>query len=569
MREITFAALSDPGKVRGDNEDKIWPEEAAHPCQDNALGRLFVVADGMGGHGAGEKASQIAIDVISEMFYGDQLTTEDIETRLVNSIKAAHQQIRADSTLSEEMHDMGTTVVAAVIQNDLLVIAWVGDSRAYVLRNKDNRLRLLTKDHHPLWPEIERGEITWAELYVHPLRSQISRALTSQKADIVVDVVRSKLYPGDRVLLCTDGLTGEVPDQTIETQLKTHSVKRAVPSLIRLAKKPKKWPDPNQDKPLRSLGGEDNISLILIQMWGGEKKRPVLLQMLTGLLTEFSLLGTRGRTLLALVLVICFVGILLIFFRDGERPLTHSPVITSASIALSSTPIAELSTTATIPTPAPPTEILPTATLASPLPTPTETPTNTPTSPPTPTLTPTDIPSPTPTLTPSSTPTDTPSPISTLSPTSTFTPIPTIIPPPNLLELEEPVTSVNDPIFVRWTWSESCDEFDDFKENYVFEVRIRSIPEGESFRSVMSTLSEQKDIECYARNSYVYKFGNPGAFEGIKNNSQHQIEVWIHNRENLDTVKEEPPVERSQPINLNIGATSDSSGPPKLSTPSP
>ena len=183
-------ACSDVGQLRQSNEDALLLSDP-----------VFAVADGMGGARAGEVASAMAVAALHGFHGGEQALAqaiEDVNLRI-------HSASRNDASLL----GMGTTITAAMIDGDALVLAHVGDSRAYVLRA--GQLRQLTDDHSLVGELIRRGALTPEEAERHPQRSVITRALGADET-VDVDVLRVPVESGDLILLCSDGLTGMVSD---------------------------------------------------------------------------------------------------------------------------------------------------------------------------------------------------------------------------------------------------------------------------------------------------------------------------------------------------------------------
>lgn len=233
MNNIDFALGTHTGLVRELNEDShlALPE----------LG-LWVIADGMGGYEAGEVASRITILEIARSI--------EQGISLVNAIENAHRAIQTAALQGEGSADMGSTVVAAKLDGLRYEIAWVGDSRAYLW---NGTLHQLTKDHSYIQLLLNAGLITESEMPNHPSRNIISQALGAggiDNATIKVDLVSGELNAGDTLLLCSDGLNGEVSDNCIETILSdTTNNQVRVDRLITTALK---------------AGGTDNITVIVI-----------------------------------------------------------------------------------------------------------------------------------------------------------------------------------------------------------------------------------------------------------------------------------------------------------------
>ncbi len=193
-----FGSRTEVGHVREHNEDSLVVTPP-----------LFAVADGMGGHEAGEVASEIAIKTLAELAPqnadGEALARAVVAANL-NVIKAPREGIGREG--------MGTTLTAAILEGERLVIAQVGDSRAYLLH--DGHLQQLTRDHSLMADMIEAGQLTEAEARVHPNRSVITRAIGSDP-HMQPDIYELNVASGDRILLCSDGVCGMIDDQEIAT----------------------------------------------------------------------------------------------------------------------------------------------------------------------------------------------------------------------------------------------------------------------------------------------------------------------------------------------------------------
>jgi serine/threonine protein phosphatase PrpC len=236
---------------------------------------LFLVADGMGGHGAGDIASAAAVESIPQVYYGLGDDYSEIEERLELAVQIAHQRILEDARQSVETKNMGTTIVAVVVKYEearsagQCCVAWAGDSRVYRLRQ--GQLEQLTQDHSRIWPLIEAGQLTWDQLRLHPERSKITNALTAQRRDLSISLRYFDLAPGDQLLLCSDGLSGEVRPEEIRQILLKHPPAEAVDRLIEKANTPKVVQAEGQVVALE--GGDDNITAIVIELPGGQPRR--------------------------------------------------------------------------------------------------------------------------------------------------------------------------------------------------------------------------------------------------------------------------------------------------------
>ncbi len=226
-----YAARTDVGCVREHNEDSFI---AATP--------LFVVADGMGGHEAGEVASEIAIRTMLE-----KAPNSPDGDALANAVKCANAAIIAGAANGTGRPGMGTTMTAAQIFDDQLLIAQVGDSRAYLLH--EGTLQRVTRDHSLVADLVEQGRITEEEARVHPQRSVITRALGSD-LNVEPDIYILRVSQGDRLLLCSDGLSSMVMDSTIAAILRSNDDPQSCcDALIREA---------------LAAGGLDNVTCVVV-----------------------------------------------------------------------------------------------------------------------------------------------------------------------------------------------------------------------------------------------------------------------------------------------------------------
>ncbi|MDH1056658.1 PP2C family protein-serine/threonine phosphatase [Aquipseudomonas alcaligenes] len=230
MQSLGFAAQSVAGRVRGHNEDAVLclPE----------LG-LWAVADGMGGHECGEVASALALDTLRQSIVAG--------SGLESSIHAAHQAILA-AVQEEGGRRMGSTVVAVRFVDADYEVAWIGDSRAY--RISLDGIERLTRDHSWVQAMIDAGELSLAEARQHPRRNIVTQCLGQGEQELEVGRVQGSLAPGELLLLCSDGLTGELTDEQIqEVCAGAATLDELVDELIGLANR---------------LGGKDNISCIVL-----------------------------------------------------------------------------------------------------------------------------------------------------------------------------------------------------------------------------------------------------------------------------------------------------------------
>jgi protein phosphatase len=249
---IAYKAVSDVGKKRKGNEDSLFlnPEQ-----------RLFVVADGMGGHAAGEIASRTAVDAINEFVCltgGDEEITwpfgldENISydgNRLKTAIRHANRKVLEATKEKSEYEGMATTVAAVLVDGEVANIGHVGDSRIYLLSNDE--FTQLTSDHSWVNEQLQSGVISPDQARNHPLRNVVTRALGG-RADLAVDMQTRKMRDGDLLLLCSDGLTSMVSDEEIARILREAQgdVEKAAEALVGAA---------------NEHGGEDNITVVVLR----------------------------------------------------------------------------------------------------------------------------------------------------------------------------------------------------------------------------------------------------------------------------------------------------------------
>ncbi len=232
---------TDIGKMRKLNQDAVYTSE--QPVGN--LPNLFLVADGMGGHNAGDYASRMALDTIVEKIADSKLT--DPEKILEEAVTAANEVVRESAEKLPELEGMGTTVVAATWDGETLHVANVGDSRLYVVGHK--KIKQITRDHSWVEEMVRRGGLGREEAKNHPDKNIITRAVGAGDT-VRIDFFSAKLEEGDMVLMCTDGLTNMLEDEEILSVLEiSRDIVEKAEELVRVA----------NDK-----GGRDNISVILI-----------------------------------------------------------------------------------------------------------------------------------------------------------------------------------------------------------------------------------------------------------------------------------------------------------------
>jgi protein phosphatase len=247
-KTVTASVQTDAGCVREANEDSgryVKPSDAE---TQKTKGILTIVADGMGGHASGEVASQMAVELISEIYYADPRT--DAPAALRSAVEQASHQIYETSLSDEKYYGMGTTVIALVLLNDRAFSAHVGDSRLY--RRRENNLEMLTFDHSQVMEMVKYGIISMEEARNHDDKNVILRAVGTQPT---VEVEVSDVFlieTGDEFLLCSDGLCDMLTDDEIlQTWSAATDVHAAVENLIEAAKK---------------SGGHDNITVGIVRV---------------------------------------------------------------------------------------------------------------------------------------------------------------------------------------------------------------------------------------------------------------------------------------------------------------
>jgi protein phosphatase len=246
---LNVAQLTDIGRTRSSNEDNLIVVMPQSQQLLQSRGALFVVSDGMGGHSKGEIASQLAVQTVNDTYYDD--VDKDIPTALKDALTQANEIIlRAGA--DHDAHttggvSMGATCVAAVLHEHTLYAANVGDSRVYVVHA--GQLRQITRDHSLVAQMMERGELTAAEARTHEQRNIIYRALG--QAEVEVDLFTEPVVEGDIIILCTDGLSGVVPEEDLQAIVEHYPPTECVPRLIARA---------------NDAGGPDNVTAIVVRV---------------------------------------------------------------------------------------------------------------------------------------------------------------------------------------------------------------------------------------------------------------------------------------------------------------
>lgn len=243
---IIFAAKTDLGQIRENNEDKFDCIEPDEPSVLAVKGRVYAVADGMGGHSAGQVAAELALNLFIRSYYSD--LSPEIESCLRKAVREANAYVVDVARNVPGRTGMGATLTAGVVRDDDLFIVQVGDSRCYLLR--EGRLEQMTEDHSWVADQVRSGAMKLEDAEQSPFRNVITRSMGGAP-EVEPDITAVKLQPGDRYLLCSDGLSGMVPHAEIGELLAEGSPSVAAWNLIERA---------NQ------YGGRDNITAFVLQI---------------------------------------------------------------------------------------------------------------------------------------------------------------------------------------------------------------------------------------------------------------------------------------------------------------
>ncbi|WP_273125479.1 Stp1/IreP family PP2C-type Ser/Thr phosphatase [Bacillus weihaiensis] len=235
--------LTDRGKVRQHNEDSV-------SIFENGSGLLAIVADGMGGHLAGDVASQMTISVFKEMWNEapDFKGPQEAESWLEEKVMEVNRSVFAHSRENSDCQGMGTTIVTAIVTQSFATIGHIGDSRCYIL-NKSG-FKQITQDHSLVNELVKSGQISREDAEHHPRKNVLLRALGTEE-HVELDIQTLSIEPDDIVLLCSDGLTNKLTDSVLEEELRKND------DLLHTAEKLVLMANEN--------GGEDNISLAAIK----------------------------------------------------------------------------------------------------------------------------------------------------------------------------------------------------------------------------------------------------------------------------------------------------------------
>ncbi|MBO9308946.1 MAG: Stp1/IreP family PP2C-type Ser/Thr phosphatase [Chloroflexi bacterium] len=254
--QLRLSARTSAGKVRSSNEDSlgIWSVDGLV---------LALVADGMGGAAAGEEASRLVVESVQASFTGSErggdqlaaLSEDELLKRLQTAIERANCAVVERARRDISRRGMGTTATLALVRNNRVLAAHVGDSRLYLVDARDRTIRQITSDHSFVQALVASGHLTLEQARRHPMGHVLYRAL-GQSTELEIDLHRHTLQSDDRIVLCSDGLTRHLEDCDIaEIVLRTENPTEATLDLIELA---------------NERGGEDNISAIVIHLGRAE-----------------------------------------------------------------------------------------------------------------------------------------------------------------------------------------------------------------------------------------------------------------------------------------------------------
>ncbi|MBI3912546.1 MAG: Stp1/IreP family PP2C-type Ser/Thr phosphatase [Armatimonadetes bacterium] len=243
---VRMGAKTDLGRVRENNEDKFDFLEPEDPGVLATRGRVYAVADGMGGHAAGQIAAEVALNTFIRAYFTD--ASDDPQAALKQAVQIANGYLVEIARTIRSRSGMGTTLTAAVLRENELLAVQVGDSRLYLLR--DGELRQITEDHSWVAEQVRRGALTEEEAELSPFRNVITRSLGGAP-EVEPDLYAVQVQAGDRYLLCSDGLSGMVSADEIREILATESPSMVAWDLVQRA---------------NDCGGKDNITALVLDV---------------------------------------------------------------------------------------------------------------------------------------------------------------------------------------------------------------------------------------------------------------------------------------------------------------
>jgi protein phosphatase len=243
---LTIACKTDLGRVRENNEDKFEYFLSEDPASLATRGQVFLVCDGMGGHAAGQIASELACKTYIDVYLNHGSPSPQLAAEA--AVSAANRFVYDIATTIPGRKGMGTTLSALMLVQDQAIVAQVGDSRVYRLRG--GAIQCLTQDHTWVDEAIKRGEITPDQASTHPYRHVLTRAIGTEPS-VAPDILISEVMQGDTYLLCSDGVMNHVSDDQLQTMLDQNTPSRAAWKIVNSA---------------LMDGGSDNTTVIVVRV---------------------------------------------------------------------------------------------------------------------------------------------------------------------------------------------------------------------------------------------------------------------------------------------------------------
>ena len=243
---VKLGAKTDLGRVRENNEDKFEFFEPEDPAVLATKGSFYGIADGMGGHSAGQIACELALKVVIRAYYENP--SSDTHASLHRAVEEANALIYDTAQMITERSGMGTTLTAAIVREDKITIVQVGDSRAYLIRNA--QISQITEDHSWVAEQVRNGSMTLDEAQASPFRNIITRSIGTAST-VEADVTSESLQVGDILVLCSDGLSGHVEPNDILSISLEYSPSIAAMRLVEEA---------------NERGGRDNITVLVLSI---------------------------------------------------------------------------------------------------------------------------------------------------------------------------------------------------------------------------------------------------------------------------------------------------------------
>jgi serine/threonine protein phosphatase PrpC len=244
LATVKLGAKTDLGRIRENNEDKFDFFEPEDPAVLATKGSFYGLADGMGGHSAGQIACELALKIVIRQYYANP--SADTHASLRRAIDEANSLIYDTAQMMSERNGMGTTLTCCLIREDMMTISQVGDSRAYLIR--DAEIQQITEDHSWVAEQVRIGAMTLEEAQASPFRNIITRSIGTSST-VEADITTHELRENDIVVLCSDGLTGHVDPSEILSVAMEHSPSVAAMRLVEEA---------------NERGGRDNITVVIV-----------------------------------------------------------------------------------------------------------------------------------------------------------------------------------------------------------------------------------------------------------------------------------------------------------------